>query len=150
MWRGKGGMLQVYKHTFWGTLEIFFLKSSVNRMWRGLHLIERDNWRGGAGNYAWRLLMAWLSASSCTVERGEGEGGRGERQTHWRQARNSPIHWKRDPIVSGSFPTSTWSLPRRTHARTRTHTLTRVCRADVCSGIYRKGVNVFLYPWNTS
>lgn len=54
---GEGGVVQVYKHTFWDTLEIF-LKSSVNRMWRGLNLIERDNWRGGAGNYAWRLLMA--------------------------------------------------------------------------------------------
>lgn len=43
------------RYTNLHSLEIFF-KSSVNRMWRSLNLIEGDNWRGGAGNYAWRLL----------------------------------------------------------------------------------------------
>lgn len=86
---------------------------------------------GGAANYAWRLLMAWLSASSCMEE--QGEGGRWERQTHWRRARNSPIHWKRDPIVSGAFPTSTWSLPRHTSACVCVFTDLRTRN----SGIYR-------------
>lgn len=34
----------------------------------------------------------------------------------------------------------------RTHTHTNTHTFASVFRADVCSGIYRKGVTVFLYP----
>lgn len=58
----------------------------------------------GDANYAWRLLIAWLSASSCTEDRGRERGrGCGARQTHWRQSRNSPIHWKRASFVSGPF-----------------------------------------------
>lgn len=103
-------------------IENYFFKVNSNR--------EKGE-EGGAANYAWRLLMAWLSASSCMEE--QGEGGRWERQTHWRRARNSPIHWKRDPIVSGAFPTSTWSLPRHTSACVCVFTDLRTRN----SGIYR-------------
>lgn len=55
---GEGGGLTGIQTYILGHTRDFFLKSSINRKWRGLNLIERDNWRGGAGNYAWRLLMA--------------------------------------------------------------------------------------------
>lgn len=73
----------------------------------------------GDANYAWRLLIAWLSASSCTENRGESEraGMRSEADSLTPVSKFShPL--KESLVCVGAFPTAqregTWSLPRRT------------------------------------
>lgn len=82
--------------------------------------LRGGRWGGeGDANYAWRLLIAWLSASSCTENRGESEraGMRSEADSLTPVSKFShPL--KESLVCVGAFPTAqregTWSLPRRT------------------------------------
>lgn len=72
----------------------------------------------GRANYARRLLMAWLCASSCTEERGRAEGGDAEQGRLTDASRHIlPCAEKRAPIVPGLFPPA----PRHLTCRQQSH-----------------------------